>query len=68
MNNRESFINFINKLFKPYKEEFESAQSTISCDRPRRCSISLLTHQKIVRDYLNLYSPYRGLIIISRIR
>ena len=24
---------------------------------------SLLTHQKIVRDYLNLFTPYRGLLL-----
>jgi hypothetical protein len=63
MNNRESFISFINKLFKPYKEEFESAQSTISCDKASDAKFSLLTHQKLVRDYLNIYSPYRGLLL-----
>ena len=24
---------------------------------------SLLTHQKIVRDYMNVYTPYRGLLL-----
>jgi hypothetical protein len=63
MNNREVFVNFINKLFKPFKEDFESLQSTISCDRPKDAAFSLLTHQKVVRDYLNLYTPYRGLLL-----
>jgi len=63
MNNRESFVNFINKLFKPFKDEFESMQSSISCDRPKDAEFSLLTHQKVVRDYLNLYTPYRGLLL-----
>ena len=63
MNNREVFVNFINKLFKPFKDDFESLQSTISCDRPKDAAFSLLTHQKVVRDYLNLYTPYRGLLL-----
>lgn len=63
MNNREAFVNFVNKLFKPFKSDFESAQSSISCDRPKDADFSLLTHQKVVRDYLNLYTPYRGLLL-----
>ena len=26
-------------------------------------NLMLLTHQKIVRDYINLYTPYRGLLL-----
>ena len=63
MNNREVFINFINALFRPYKEEFQQAESTLTCDRPVNAQFTLLTHQKIVRDYLNLYTPYRGLLL-----
>lgn len=63
MNNREAFVNFVNKLFKPFKNDFESSQSSISCDRPKDAEFSLLTHQKVVRDYLNLYTPYRGLLL-----
>jgi len=63
MNNRESFINFINTLFKPFKEEFKEMSEKLSCDRPSDSKFSLLTHQKIVRDYLNLQSPYRGLLL-----
>ena len=36
----------------------------ISCDfRKEGSKFELLTHQNVVRDYLNLYSPYRGLLI-----
>ena len=63
MNNRESFIGFVNALFKPYKEEFKNAESSLSCDRPENAKFALLTHQKVVRDYLNLYTPYRGLLL-----
>ena len=63
MNNRENFVNFTNALFRPYKEEFDKAESTISCDKQDDAKFALLTHQKIVRDYLNIYTPYRGLLL-----
>ena len=63
MNNREVFTNFTNALFRPYKQEFDNMESTISCDRPDDAKFALLTHQKVVRDYLNLYTPYRGLLL-----
>lgn len=65
MNNREVFVNFINSLFEPYKRELEENKESISCDTIGKSSgdFSLLTHQKIVRDYLNLYTPYRGLLL-----
>ena len=65
MNNREIFINFINGLFEPYKDNILNEQKSITCDDLAKEGIemNLLTHQKIVRDYLNLYTPYRGLLI-----
>ena len=65
MNNRELFVNFINSLFEPYKRELEMNQEMISCDTIGKTTsdFSLLTHQKIVRDYMNLYTPYRGLLL-----
>lgn len=65
MNNREIFVNFINSLFEPYKREIESNEENISCENIGKTStdFSLLTHQKIVRDYMNLYTPYRGLLL-----
>ncbi len=63
MNNRETFVNFINALFRPYKEEFDKVESSLSCDRRENAEFTLLTHQKVVRDYLNIYSPYRGLLL-----
>lgn len=65
MNNREVFVNFINSLFEPYKRELEETKESISCNNLGKSSgdFSLLTHQKIVRDYLNLYTPYRGLLL-----
>ena len=68
--NREIFINAINKLFLPYKEELLQEEKdiadgkiTVSCDESLKKDFSLLTHQKIVRDYINLFTPYRGLLL-----
>jgi hypothetical protein len=65
MNNREIFVNFINGLFETYKDELLDETKGISCDDIGKDTgnIGLLTHQKIVRDYINLYSPYRGLLL-----
>ena len=66
MNNREIFINFLNSLFKPYSDQLKGESGDISCDKiaqAKKKSFSLMTHQKIVRDYINIYSPYRGLLL-----
>jgi hypothetical protein len=67
MNNRAKFIQYINALFRPYREELTSGESDITCESlyggDDTASVALLTHQKIVRDYLNIYSPYRGLLL-----
>ena len=65
MNNREIFVNFINSLFEPYRIELDQNKNSISCDDIGKTSsnFSLLTHQKIVRDYMNLYTPYRGILL-----
>lgn len=65
MNNREIFVNFINNIFEPYKEDLMDETKNISCDEIGKDTgkIGLLTHQKIVRDYMNLYTPYRGLLL-----
>ena len=63
MSNRQKFINFINQLFMPYYDELSGKQDQISCDPAVNSEFSLLTHQKIVTDYLNIYTPYRGLLL-----
>ena len=44
LNNREVFVNFINTLFLPYKEEIEQEGSKLTCDslNKRNPKISLL--------------------------
>ena len=67
MNNRDIFVNFINSLFEPYKKELidlDNAENKQSCDTATTTTdFTALTHQKIVKDYINLYTPYRGLLL-----
>ena len=63
MSNRQKFVNFISQLFLTYHDEIASQKEQISCDPAANKEFSLLTHQKIVRDYLNIYTPYRGLLL-----
>ena len=65
LNNRKFFINFINKMFLAYRDEMENEENIVSCDNIGKISnnFSLLTHQKLIKDYLNIYTPYRGLLL-----
>ena len=63
LNNREYFINFINRLLEPYKTKIQAKVDEYKCDKSGEDSFSLLTHQMIVRDYINLITPYRGLLL-----
>jgi hypothetical protein len=75
LSNRQIFVSFINKLFSSYREQIlkekEEAERMEGEDIiEQKCNsaaafiqFELLTHQKIVRDYLNLYTPYRGLLL-----
>ena len=63
MNNRKIFVNFISSLFSPYREKYIKDKRTFTCDRKTSDEFELLTHQNVVRDYLNLYTPYRGLLL-----
>jgi hypothetical protein len=65
MNNREIFVNFMASLFNKYKKNLsDEAATPATCPGDNDVNeFSLMTHQQIVRDYLNLYSPYRGLLL-----
>lgn len=64
MTNRRLFIQKLNTLFKPHADELSKINDEdVSCDKRSAEEFEILTHQKVVRDYLNLYSPYRGLLI-----
>jgi hypothetical protein len=68
MNNRTKFVNFINSYFSEYRDDVLNEALTISCDDMEGkgkddAEFKLLIHQKVVRDYLNLHTPYRGLLL-----
>ena len=64
MNNRKIFIQKLAELFKNYRLDLQKNEDNISCEaRSQNDEFDLLTHQKVVRDYLNLYTPYRGLLL-----
>jgi len=68
MNNRLSFYRFVNDiLLKKYKDQIENDTETtkITCDDLSSGSSKsgLMLHQQLVRDYLNLVTPYRGLLL-----
>ena len=59
MNNREYFINFINTIFRKYSKELKEGEE-VTCDsltQSKSKDFSLMIHQQIVRDYINLYTP-----------
>ena len=69
-NNRENFIEFINKLFLPYKqqllqeeEQIRNGTIKLDCKSNKTGDFTLLIHQQLVRDYINLFTPYRGLLL-----
>ena len=60
----------MDNLFISYKQELlqqeadmKSGKITLDCNGNKDKDFSLLIHQKIVRDYINLYTPYRGLLL-----
>ena len=66
MNNREIFVNFINSLFQPYRDQIINDTTPITCESISKQGndVTLLAHQKLVRDYMNMYTPYRGLLVL----
>jgi hypothetical protein len=63
MNNRKLYVQKMKDLFSKYEKELEEMGEIASCAKDPSGEFSPLTHQKIVRDYLNLYTPYRGLLL-----
>ena len=65
LDNRKKFITYINKLFDPYKKDIEIEQKSDEnqCEQSDENDISPMTHQKIIKEYANLYTPYRGLLL-----
>jgi hypothetical protein len=68
MNNRKIFVNFINKFFASRYKDVIGKEGQITCKqisnaKTDSAAMALFPHQQIVKDYLNLYTPYRGLLL-----
>jgi hypothetical protein len=67
MNNRKKFLSQLIPLFSNYKRELSDSEKVASCDassaKSESVDFKLMIHQQVVRDYLNLYTPYRGLLL-----
>lgn len=62
MNNRKQFIQKLVPMFAEYKKLAEEDKAA-SCEDRGSADFETSTHQKVVRDYLNIFSPYRGLLL-----
>ena len=63
LNNRKIFINKITALFAEYKEIIDSHQENYNCSNAGSKEFMALPHQNLVRDYINLITPYRGVLL-----
>ena len=63
LNNREKFIVFVNNMFKKYRKEVLEEDKQECSDRKSKKERDLFTHQRLIRDYINLYTPYRGVLL-----
>ena len=63
MNNRKIFIQFIANAFSKYKIALKDDAKNATCDYDDNAQFQVMTHQRIVQDYLNLHTPYRGLLL-----
>lgn len=63
LSNREIFVNFMTSLFAKYRKEMGAVESDATCARSDDADFEPMGHQKLVRDYLAAYTPYRGLLL-----
>jgi hypothetical protein len=67
MTNRKLYIQKLVPMFSKYKKMLDDKTQRASCEEQESGNenkpFKLLVHQQVVRDYLNLYTPYRGLLL-----
>ena len=63
--NRVAFYTYMKQLLGEYAAKLEEQQNLHSCKaiKQQKNNISLLAHQEIVRRYMNVHTPYRGLLL-----
>jgi hypothetical protein len=62
LNNRQGFVSAIAKLFDPIRRQLERSKKEPSC-ADKIGTFGLLPQQEIVLNYINNYTPYRGLLL-----
>ena len=62
INQIAKFSLILSMVFLNHTAALVEESKTASCERPSG-EFTLMTHQQIVRDYINLFTPYRGLLI-----
>ncbi len=62
--NRKLFADSVARMFLKYRTppETEEDKAIDLCVKRDKNTRELLPHQKIVRDYLSMETPYRGLL------
>jgi len=63
LNNRQIFVNFVTGIFNKYKLDIARDKKNASCDKTDGDGFKLMSHQKLVRDYISQYTPYRGVLL-----
>jgi hypothetical protein len=64
MSNRKLYNQKLADLFRPFGKEILGDKGQVSCDSGSSSGQrELFIHQRIVREYLNIYTPYRGLLL-----
>jgi len=63
LNNRQIFVNFVTGIFNKYKLDIAKDKKNASCDKTDEDGFKLMSHQKLVRDYISNYTPYRGVLL-----
>jgi hypothetical protein len=63
MNNRQVFVNFIDAYLKGRTQGPQETALTCADLGDKSRDTTLLQHQLVVKEYLSLYTPYRGLLL-----
>ena len=63
LSNRTDFTNSVVDLLKRYNEPLKNDMRGRTCDNVKSGPVTPFTHQKILTDYLNINTPYRGLVV-----
>ena len=64
LNNQKQFSDDIKKKLMQYLDGIDDSDGKTSCDLvDKKGGFNPLIHQELIKQYLNSYSPYRGLLL-----